>query len=88
MQVSSLTDNELRNLVDVQPDNLEAVREAARRFVEGSSEEADRIEQMKGEAAAMENDLKDIERTNDELKREVTRLKGLIQGARRELADA
>ncbi len=61
MQVSALTDDELRSLIDVEPDNLDAVREGARRFVEGSTCEAIRIEELETELAEKEAELMALE---------------------------
>lgn len=61
MQVSALTDDELRSLIDVQPDNFDAVREGARRFVNGSTCEAIRIEELEVELSEKEAELMVLE---------------------------
>lgn len=94
MHVPTLTDEELRRLIDTEPDNLGALREASHRFVGGSAEEANRVQEfdeLESELRSKEEDLEISETMldtmtahRDRLQKELDDLKARI----RELADA
>lgn len=57
MLYTSLSDEELRNIEDLNPEDFSALREASSRFVNGSSQESGEIERLKDELKVVEHDL-------------------------------
>ena len=60
MLLNTLMDDELRRLIDTEPENLAALKEGARRFVESSEEVASleaRIEELEQEVTNLEDEL-------------------------------
>lgn len=87
MQMNTLTDAELRRLVDNEPRNLAAISEAARRFCEGSTEERGRIEELEHEVEEHRNDAGMYRDTCDELRDTISKLNGENASLRKMHAD-
>jgi plasmid stabilization system protein ParE len=85
MQMNTLTDAELRRLIDNEPRNLAAVFEGARRFCEGSSEERRRVEELECEVEVLASDEKMYRDTCDELRLTIGTLNDELAKARRKL---
>jgi septal ring factor EnvC (AmiA/AmiB activator) len=74
MLYTTLSDEELRRIIDTNPEDFSAVREASSRFVNGSSQESAQIEMLQQQLAIAETDIQRLEEELDETKNEASAL--------------